>query len=281
MPNEGCYSEENVKKVLGYTYMTDAFMNRAANPEIAREILSIIFGHDVAVDHVQHQLSKESLYAKGCRFDVYATDRDGCHYDVEVQNENPGANERRARYNTSCMDDRFVQKGSDYSEFPNTFVVFITQEDYLGKGLPIYHVRRIITETGERFEDGQEIIYVNGANTHDDTPLSQLMRDMQQSDPDKIKNPILANRMRLLKKGVYLEDMCKELTQERNQGRQEGLKEGLNMGRKEGLDAGIRGAILLLAETGMKPDAVVKKIAAQYSLSSIEAKNYYNEVLNA
>ena len=33
----------------------------------------------------------------------------------------------------------------------------------MDKGLPLYHVERIIQETKERFEDGSHIIYVNGS----------------------------------------------------------------------------------------------------------------------
>lgn len=114
---------------------------------------------------------------------------------------------------------------------------------------------------------------MNGANTHDDTPLSQLMRDMQQPDPDKIKNPILANRMRLLKKGVYLEDMCKELTQERNQGRQEGLKEGLKVGRNEGVSA----LISTLEELGIAPAAIIAKVAEKFGMSEEDARQAYEK----
>ena len=49
-------------------------------------------------------------------------------------------------------------------------VVFITENDVMGKGKPLYQIERCILETGERFEDGTHILYVNGAY-RDESPL--------------------------------------------------------------------------------------------------------------
>lgn len=48
-------------------------------------------------------------------------------------------------------------------ELPETYVIFITENDVLGKGKPIYHINRVIEETGDFFHDSSHIIYVNGA----------------------------------------------------------------------------------------------------------------------
>ena len=49
----------------------------------------------------------------------------------------------------------------------------------MDKGLPLYHVERIIQETKERFEDGSHIIYVNGSYKNDDDPVGKLMHDFR------------------------------------------------------------------------------------------------------
>lgn len=41
-------------------------------------------------------------------------------------------------------------------------MIFITENDVMKGGLPIYPVERIVTNTGELFNDGEHIIYVNG-----------------------------------------------------------------------------------------------------------------------
>ena len=39
--------------------------------------------------------------------------------------------------------------GEDFEVFPETSVIFITENDVWGKGYPLYHIERYIMETGE------------------------------------------------------------------------------------------------------------------------------------
>lgn len=79
----------------------------------------------------------------------------------------------------------------------------------LGKGKPIYHINRVIEETGESFGDGSHIIYVNGAY-RDDTPLGKLMHDFSCSNPADMNYKVLAERTRYFKEDKEgLESMCK------------------------------------------------------------------------
>ncbi len=43
-------------------------------------------------------------------------------------------------------------------------MIFITENDVMGKGLPLYPIDRCFLGTGERFEDGSHILYVNSTN---------------------------------------------------------------------------------------------------------------------
>ena len=65
----------------------------------------------------------------------------------------------------------------------------------MDKGLPLYHVERIIQETKERFEDGSHIIYVNGSYKNDDDPIGKLMHDFRCTSSidmfyDELKNTV-------------------------------------------------------------------------------------------
>lgn len=73
------------------------------------------------------------------------------------------------------------------------------------------NIERHIEETGELFDDGQHIIYVNGENKDTSTALGQLMVDMQQADAAKISNKVLADKMTTLKKGGRLKRCAKKL----------------------------------------------------------------------
>jgi len=127
------------------------------------------------------------------RFDVLAEDSEGKLYDCEVQRVNEGAIPHRARYNSSMMDSRELAQGEDFSKTPETWVIFITENDIYGEGLPLYHVDRIILELQRPFDDGANILYVNGSN-REDTPLGRLMQDFSCERPEQMNYKELAKR---------------------------------------------------------------------------------------
>ena len=90
-------------------------------------------------------------------------------------------------------------------------MIFITENDVLKSGLPIYHIDRIVQETGEPFGDEAHIIYVN-SRIKDETELGKLMHDFSCTDPKDMYYKILADRVRYFKEdeeGVLT--MCREM----------------------------------------------------------------------
>ena len=88
----------------------------------------------------------------------------------------------------------------------------------LGDGLSLYTIDRQITNRGKPFDDGEHIIYVNGADKDASTALGKLMHDFFCTDPDDMHYKELADKVRYFKedeKGVaamckVMEDMGKE-----------------------------------------------------------------------
>ena len=85
-------------------------------------------------------------------------------------------------------------------------------------GYRCYTIDRQITNTGKAFDDGEHIIYVNGADKDASTELGKLMHDFFCTDPDDMHYKELADKVRYFKedeKGVaamckVMEDMRKE-----------------------------------------------------------------------
>lgn len=164
---------------------------------------------DLVVKRAQTQYSMKNLQGRSVRLDVYAEDSENKKYNVEIQRTDRGAGARRARYNSSLIDANTILSGTGVDELPETYVIFITENDVLGKGKPIYHINRMIEETGDFFHDGSHIIYVNGAY-RDDTPLGKLMHDFSCSNPADMNYKVLAERTRYFKEDKEgLESMCK------------------------------------------------------------------------
>ena len=178
-------------RLIDDTFFNVCFDNYTEGMQL---LLRIFFERDdLVVKHVVTQQNADNLYGRGVRFDVLAEDSDGKLYDCEVQRANEGAAPRRARYNSSMMDSRELAKGADVSELPETWVIFITENDIYGVGCPLYHVERIVQELQRPFDDGAHILYVNGSN-REDTPLGRLMHDFFCERPEQMNYKELAKR---------------------------------------------------------------------------------------
>ena len=135
------------------------------NVPLAEMVLRIITGkNDLQLVSCETQATelKRVTGAKSILLDAYGTDSMGKKYDIEVQRADIGADPHRARYHSSMMDIENLDAGEDFSSLPDTYVIFITENDYFGENQPLYPVQNIITTTGKPFNDGTHIIYVNG-----------------------------------------------------------------------------------------------------------------------
>ena len=88
----------------------------------------------------------KNLQGRGVRFDVFARDSTGKEYDIEIQRADKGAEPKRARYNSALMDANALKSGEDVGKLRDSYVIFITENDALGGGREVYHVRRMIEE---------------------------------------------------------------------------------------------------------------------------------------
>jgi predicted transposase/invertase (TIGR01784 family) len=89
---------------------------------------------DLKVLDVRTQVFVENLLNRSVRLDILATDSTGAKLNVEVQRSDKGAGRKRARYNSSMMDANLLKKGEDFDKLPETWVIFITDNDVMGKG---------------------------------------------------------------------------------------------------------------------------------------------------
>lgn len=126
--------------------------------------------------------------------DIFAVDAGGRRYNLEVQRTNTGAKPKRARYYGSILDANALKPGDNYINLPETYVIFITEKDVLGDGLPIYEIDRYVGQNQRYFGDEEHIIYVNG-QYRDDTPLGWLMHVFSCTRPEDMHYKQLADRI--------------------------------------------------------------------------------------
>ena len=179
--------------------------------------------------------------------------------DIDSPKSDKGIRDRYVRYkrtleNLTMMRDalmRVVLKKQDCTEYIlriimgidnlsvteqtiQSYVIFITRGDPLGRGIPAYHIGRKIYETQDDFKDGTHIIYVN-SKIQDDTKLGHLMHDLNCKDADAMYSGILAARIRALKETQEGVDfMCSEMDKIYSEGILAGEKQGIEIGEKQG-----------------------------------------------
>jgi len=194
-------------RLLDDDFMTKCFEDSPACTEL---LLHLILGKpDLQVKEVRTQYTIKNLQGRSVRLDIFAIDSSGKRYNLEIQRSDWGAGAKRARYNSSLMDANILLTGDDTSHLPETYVIFITEHDVMGCGKAIYHIHRTIEETGDSFEDGSHILYVNSA-CRDDTPLGRLMHDFSCVDPADMNYALLADRVRYFKEDKEgIQAMCK------------------------------------------------------------------------
>ena len=80
--------------------------------------------------------------------DAYGTDSDRKKYDLEIQRADKGAEPHRARYHSSVLDIENLHSGQEFKELPDTYTIFITEEDFFGIGKPVYPIERMNLAAG-------------------------------------------------------------------------------------------------------------------------------------
>ena len=138
-------------------------MNKVFEDKACAELLLqvILERTDLCVKKVHGQHSLQNLQGRSVRLDILAVDEAGRIYNVEVQRSDRGAEAKRARYNSSLIDANVTEPGDAYEKLNETYVIFITEHDVLRAGLPMYHIDRVVQETGGLFGDEAHILYVN------------------------------------------------------------------------------------------------------------------------
>lgn len=256
--------QEDLQRLRGFRLLDDDFLTKCFEGDTAsiELVLQIVLEKpDLKVLDVRTQVFVENLLNRSVRLDILATDSTGAKLNVEVQRSDKGAGRKRARYNSSMMDANLLKKGEEFDKLPETWVIFITENDVMGKGLPLYPIERCFLGTGERFEDGSHILYVNGAY-RGDTPVGKLMHDFSCTDAADMYYGILADRVRFFKESKEgIEIMCRAMEDMRNQT----LKEGAINSAKRMLADGIL-TLEKIAEYAGLPLDEVKKLKVERTL---------------
>ncbi len=227
--------------IQSFTLMDDVFMTAVFQDSLpcVDLVLQIILDRpNLRATRVVTQHTMKNLHGHDVRLDIHAF-ADGQEFNIEIQRAKKGAAPRRARYHSSIMDANALPEGADYKKLPESYVIFITETDVLGKGKPLYEIERVIKGDGDSFNDGAHIVYVNSAIADTETPLGRLMHDFRCARPEEMYYDVLAERTRRFKtseEGVI--GMKSAWEQFKEEFKEEVIAEGIAQGIAQGMERG-------------------------------------------
>ena len=211
-----------------------------------------------------HYPSKRSLV-----YDIFIiTEKE--YLDLEVEKHRWKASPMRIRYHASLLDVDISRPNMDFKDMYDIKVIFICEFDPLNEGLPIYHIKDTVIETGKPYDDRREIILVNG-NAVEDSQLGEIIHDLKQTKAEDMYNPVLKQAMKYYKEtegGIKI--MCEIWEEIKNVGFQQGIQEGIQEGIQQGIQEGIQEGQILSNINA------IKNIMNSFNLNIIEAMKALN-----
>ena len=192
--------EEKLERVKNFRPIDDVFFEvLAENKEVLEEMLrTILEDSGLIVLDVITQHSARNIYGRSVRLDALCTLGDGTKCNIEVQRSDDDDHLRRARFNASSITVKESNPGDDFKDILELFIVYISEFDFLKENRAIYHVDKVIRESGTIVDDGLHEVFVNTA-IDDGTDISELMSCFTKKEVKNPKFPKLSAEVARLK----------------------------------------------------------------------------------
>lgn len=169
------------------------FRKMAEDKEFCQEILRVILeDNNLIVLESIPQWTGTNLQGRSVILDAKCRKSDGTHIDIEVQKADDDDHQRRIRYNGAILTTNISDPGIKFENVPDVCIVFISKFDIFEGNLPLYHVDRIVRETGKVIGNGLEEIYVN-TKIKNNSEVSELMELFVDDNAYNSKFPITSN----------------------------------------------------------------------------------------
>jgi len=193
-------NEERKAFVAKFKIIDDVFFQKIVEDKSAcEEILQVIMNcPDLRVVSVQAQKYLRNIGNKSVNLDALRQVGDEELFNIEMQKADNDDHVKRVRYYSSNLDTISAEKGIDYFELPDLYMVYITKNDFLKGDRCIYHVKRVLEENGQVVYNGINEIYVNAA-VNDGSLVAELMAYFKNSTSENGKFPNIAKRVKYYK----------------------------------------------------------------------------------
>ena len=252
------------------------FCKMAEHKEFCEEILRVILEDDgLTVVEAIPQWQGKNLSGRSVVLDAKCVTGDGRQINIEVQKADDDNHLKRARYNAAVLTTNVSQTGKRFEFIPDVCIVFISKFDIFDSGLPLYHIDKVVRETGQVIEDGLTEIFVNTVN-YDGSKPSRLMKLFTENDAySNDEFPVtseLKSRLKSSEGGsrAMNEILEKLISDEKRESEKRGREEGIMLGKEEGMMLGKEEGAKMIAKT-MIEEGLPTELIMRYTGLSEEA----------
>ena len=217
------------------------FCTVLSNSEDCREFLQRILGIEIEeIVVVGTQVSmKSNFHAKGVRLDVYAKEKKGNAYDIEMQTTKMRELPLRSRYYHSEMDSYQIAAGEKYGNLKYSIVIFVCNFDLFAKNRSVYTFESICREDTEfHLQDKRKTIFINTNGSREGVPkeLAHLLDYLKTKTPTDGFTERLEQRVLEIRRDTEWRDGYMTLEMKMDEKYEQGLEEGLTKGIEQGYD---------------------------------------------
>ena len=272
------------KKQLKELTLKDNFMFGAVmmEEENCKRFLELALGFPI--ERVEVSKEKSIVYHpeyKGVRLDVYAKNEHNTRYNVEMQVAKKAELGKRVRYYHGQIDMELLLSGSDYTELPEVYVIFICDFDPFGKKKYRYtFTKQCEEEPGAQLQEGCKSIFLStrGENNREvpgelisflnfvKADLSESETDFEDDFVEKLQNTIrrIKSNREMEERFMIFEEMLRD---ERAEGKAEGIAEGKAEGKTEAV---LEMLLELMKDLGEIPDELRNRITSEKDLETLK-----------
>ena len=242
------------------------FCTVLSNSEDCREFLQRILGIEIEeIVVVGTQVSmKSNFHAKGVRLDVYAKDKKGNAYDIEMQTTKMRELPLRSRYYHSEMDSYQIAAGEKYGNLKYSIVIFVCNFDLFAKNRSVYTFESICREDTEiHLQDKRKTIFININGSREDVPeeLAHLLDYLKTKTPTDGFTERLEQRVLKIRRDTEWRDDYMTLEMKMDEKYEQGLKEGITKGIEQGIELGIGQGLRVQIQKKLNKGKSISQIA--------------------
>lgn len=142
--------QEDLDLLKIFRLIDDDFFTKCFEGGVELVLRLVLDMPDLEITSVRVQVFVANLLNHSVRLDMLAADGKGRKFNIEIQRSDKGAGRKRVRFISSILDAKYLPRGEDFDELPETYLTFITEHNVLKKRWPVYHrIERCIMGANE------------------------------------------------------------------------------------------------------------------------------------